>query len=239
MRKKIRTLLVFILLFALLLSCSAASAAGKKLKAGNTLTFGRFEQDADEENGPEDIEWTVLEVKKDKALVISTNVLTACDYATTEDLKPQESDWEKSHLRAWMNDTFLNSAFTEEEQKAILLTDVSNAADQGNKKWKMPASGDTQDRVFALSVKERNKYFKKDAKAMSLATPWAIRHGVKTDTFMTGGVETAAWWLRSPGDAWDSAAAVSPTGALYQGYNNCDLGARPAMWIDLNADILN
>lgn len=238
MKKTSQTLLIFLLLFAILLSCSAASAAGKKLKAGSTIIFGRYEQDADEENGPEEIEWTVLEVKKDKALVISTNVLAAVDYAT-EDLKPKESDWEHSNLRAWMNDTFLNAAFTEQEQKAILLTDVSNAADQGNKKWKMPASNDTQDRVFALSVKERNKYFKKDAKAMSLATAWAIRHGVKTDTYMTGGIETAAWWLRSPGDAWDSASAVSPTGVSYQGYNNCDLGARPAMWIDLNADVLN
>ena len=36
-----------------------------------------------------------------------------------------------------------------------------------------------------------------------------------------------------------AASAVSPTGVSYQGYNNCDLGARPAMWIDLNADVLN
>ena len=38
---------------------------------GSVVTFGRYEQDNDLSNGPEPIEWTVLDVRDGKSLLIS------------------------------------------------------------------------------------------------------------------------------------------------------------------------
>ena len=38
---------------------------------GDLITFGTYEQDNNPDNGPEPIEWVVLDVKDHKALVIS------------------------------------------------------------------------------------------------------------------------------------------------------------------------
>ena len=46
--------------FALLFAVSAATAEG--VAAGDTILFGTYEQDNDPDNGPEPIEWIVLEV---------------------------------------------------------------------------------------------------------------------------------------------------------------------------------
>lgn len=38
---------------------------------GSIVAFGRYEQDGNEENGPEEIEWVVLDVQDGKVLLLS------------------------------------------------------------------------------------------------------------------------------------------------------------------------
>ena len=51
------------------------------------------------------------------------------------DVKPYNTQrvditWEQCTLRAWLNNDFINTAFTTDEQAAILLTNVDNSVAQ-------------------------------------------------------------------------------------------------------------
>ena len=50
------------------------------LKVGDIVQFGRYEQDNDLENGPEPIEWRVLEIKDQAALLLSRSILDLKSY---------------------------------------------------------------------------------------------------------------------------------------------------------------
>lgn len=76
-------------LLALLLILGAAVQAegspethdgGAALAAGDCVAFGRYEQDNDSSNGPETIEWTVLDVQGDQALLLSRFPLEQVPY---------------------------------------------------------------------------------------------------------------------------------------------------------------
>ena len=101
---------------------------------GSFITFGTYEQDDNDSNGKEDIEWLVLEVKRNKMLVISKYTLAVREYCTN--LKGGVNvygTWETSYVRNWLNNDFLNSAFSEEE-KALIPTVVVSADKNPNYK---------------------------------------------------------------------------------------------------------
>ena len=221
-------------------------------KVGSIVTFGRYEQDNDTKNGPEEIEWIVLDVDDNKALLLSKYGLDAKQYN-----KAYEGvTWETCSLRSWLNDEFLKAAFTEEEQSAILLTDVDNSKSQGYDGWAgwpddVISGNDTQDKIFLLSVAEAKKYFdismknKNNLKARCVPTAYAIANGASINKeWKTADGEIAGrWWLRSPGRHQNRAAHVLGSGALNSTHvsaNNKHYGggvARPALWINLEADI--
>lgn len=67
----------FLLCAAVLITCLPFQAAAKpkklskSVKVGDTVYFGKYEQDGNKENGKEKIEWKVLSKKGKKALLIS------------------------------------------------------------------------------------------------------------------------------------------------------------------------
>ena len=82
---------------------------------GETITFGRYEQDSDPENGPEPIEWLVLASQGDRVLAVSLYALDCRQYHESF----TEVTWETCTLRGWLNDEFLNTAFSYEEKAGI------------------------------------------------------------------------------------------------------------------------
>ena len=54
----------------------------KNAEVGDYITFGLYEQDNDLSNGKENIEWLILELKDEKALVISKYALDSKPYNT-------------------------------------------------------------------------------------------------------------------------------------------------------------
>ena len=101
----------------------------KTLRAGNSVLFGTYEQDDDTDNGPEPIEWIVLDVQDGKALLLSRYGL---EQMIDKDSYRSTDSWETCVQREWLNGTFYDSAFTETEKSAILLTDVDNSDEQGS-----------------------------------------------------------------------------------------------------------
>lgn len=242
-------LLMVIILIAVLIP--TAIHVGKKSKqnakytVGNYITFGTYPQTADgTDNTP--IEWLVLDRKDDKALLISRYGLDS--HSRMSDAYYR--DWEQTSLRKWLNDGFLNKAFTSEQQELILLTTVDNSRNQGYSGWNTDKDRlfnlhytDTQDKIFLLSYAEANKYFGvtyengENMKARVAPTAFAIANNAwVSDKFKTESGEAAgAWWLRSPSENQLCAAYVDKDGSLSDFYlDSRNITARPALWIKVN-----
>jgi hypothetical protein len=252
--------IIIVMIAALFLAGTVTACAentGGKAKAesfrtvGNIVTFGRYEQDNDLSNGPEAIEWIVLDVvdgENPRALLLSKYGLDAKQY----NHRYEPITWEECSLRRWLNNEFLKTAFDAKEQDAILLTEVDNSPEQGYIEWADVVSGnDTQDMVFLLSCAEAKKYLdvtpenKQNIKARVAPTPYAIAQSAwENNKYLTADGEPAGrWWLRSPGRYEYRAAHVIGNGSLQNSHVSAAADhygggvARPAIWVDLNADI--
>lgn len=196
-----------------------------KANPGDTVLFGEYEQDNNTSNGKEDVEWLVLEVKDGKALVVSKYALDCKQYNTSN----TDVTWETCTLRKWLNNDFINAAFSSYEKAMIPTVTVSadkNSTNPGNA---------TQDQVFLLSITEANKYFGSDSARQCKPTDYAFANGAYVNS-VNG---NCGWWLRSPGVTQysaHSAAYVHNSGGVYE--SGCDVNistsaVRPAMWISL------
>ena len=194
----------------------------------DTIRFGRYEQDNIADNGYENIDWIILEVKEGKALLISKNVLDCRQYDEDSWLHP---DWEQSDLRSWLNHGFFQTAFSKEEQKAILQTDVP--AEANPYAIEPNRENNTEDRIFLISFLEYEKYFPNNTGACKPSN-FAQRYGSCTD--VSSGTENASWWLRTTGITFNDAVSVKGTGfaAVLGRLKYVDGGVRPAMWISLD-----
>ena len=197
----------------------------KVAKVGDYVFFGAYEQDNNTANGKENIEWLVLEVKDGKALVTSKYALDCKPYNTSY----TDVTWENCTLRRWLNNDFINAAFSAEEKSMIPTVTVS--ADN-NPDYSTNPGNATQDQVFLLSVTEANKYFNSDSARQCEPTDFAVANGA----YVNSNNGNCWWWLRSPGDDQSYAADVTYDGDVYERGSsvNYDISAvRPALWIDL------
>lgn len=180
----------------------AAAAWRAQFDAGNTVQFGRYEQDNNTSNGVEAIEWIVLANDGDTATLISKYALDARPYNT----EGKSVTWETCTLRKWLNGDFLNTAFSAEEQAR--LETVTVTADK-NPKYDTDPGNDTQDKVFLLSIDEVNTLFSGDEARRCQATAYAKAHGAYVSD--SG---NSWWWLRSPGYGTNYAAHVHYVGSV-------------------------
>mgnify|MGYP001036542408 CR=1 FL=1 len=197
-----------------------------KANVGDTVSFGSYEQDNDISNGKEDVEWLVLEVKDGKVLLISKYALDCQQYNTSY----TKVTWETCTLRKWLNNGFVNAAFSDNE-KAMIST-VTVSADKNPEYSTNPGSA-TTDKVFLLSINEAEKYFSSDEARKCAPTAYAKAQGAYTSN------GTCWWWLRSPGDDQLGAALVDSVGDVYYNGNYVNIDGdcvRPALWINLDAE---
>lgn len=196
-----------------------------KAKPGDTVFLGTYEQDNNTSNGKEDIAWLVLEVKDGKALVVSKYALDCKQYNTSN----TDVTWETCTLRKWLNNDFINAAFSSYE-KAMIPT-VTVSADK-NPDYSANPGNATQDQVFLLSITEANKYFNSTGARQCEPTDYAVANG----SWESDSGNFCWWWLRSPGVTQDSAAYVYSGGDVIESGNAVDIGTsavRPAMWISI------
>ncbi len=208
-----------------------ASTPGLRLpdgtKAGDIILFGSYEQDNNPYNGTEDIEWLVLAKEKDRVLVISRYALDCRPY----NAKEQEVTWETCFLHGWLNDTFLNNAFSADEQAMIRTETVT--ADR-NPSYGTSPGRDTTDKVFLLSIAEVNQYLTGESARKCQATAYAVKRGAYINP-LDG---NCWWWLRSPGMNSFLAAIVNYVGSVgYDGVrvHTWDGAVRPALWINIES----
>ena len=201
----------------------------RRAEVGSYVFFGSYEQDNITSNGKEDIEWLVLAKEGNRALLISRYALGCQPYNTSR----TDTTWETCSLRKWLNGTFINNAFTADEQNSIQRTTVT--ADK-NPSYSTSPGNKTTDKVFLLSIAEANKYFDSNSARACSATAYAKAQGAYTNSDNGN----CWWWLRSPGYNSHYVSRAYSIGSIdYYGSNvNFDYDAvRPVLWISLDASL--
>lgn len=193
------------------------------IAVGDTITFGMFEQDNNSDNGKEQIEWIVLAKDDSTIFVVSKYALDCQVYKNIRG----GVRWENSELRTWMNDDFFNSAFTSQEQSMILTMDVSA---EPNPQYNSDPGNSTNDRIFALCIREVEQYLNWSEAKLCIPTAYAKAQEVYVD-----GNGYCQWWLRNPGKSLERSVTMNCDGTVnYSGdYTQYTAGVRPAMWINL------
>ncbi len=215
---------------------AAAKVAAERevaLQPGTQIAFGCYPQTAEGiDNTP--IEWIILDRHGQNALVISRYALDVQPYHKHSN----NVTWETCTLRSWLNDVFINKAFTAAEQSGILMANVDNSRSQCDSRYNTAGGNDTQDRVFLLSYAETDKYFGRtdDATASRVGpTAYAINQGaaISPNCQTSDGSVAGMWWLRSPGANLSSACLVSCDGFGSYEVSYTHIAVRPAIWLDL------
>ena len=170
------------------------------------VTFGHWEQDNDFDDGPEPLEWLVLERDAETVKLISLNVLRQEPFHD----EYGRVTWETCSLRPWLNGEFMEQAFTPWEQEQLVLTTVTADA---NPEYGTDAGNDTQDRVWLMSAKEALTYFDTDAERIACPTEWGVNHGCRP----SGDAGACFWVLRTPGRNQENISAVN-----WDGEVSCD-----------------
>lgn len=190
-----------LLLLSLLVICAQAEIA-----AGDMITFGSWHQDSNARDSSP-IQWRVLEVQDDKALLISDKALESRPF----DLYRVDATWDICTLRAWMNTELLNEAFTSDQQKAILVTTLDNGA-------QCPP---TEDKLFLLNYSEVARYLSEEELIARYTQYAACKDGYSDVAFS---------WTRK------SDRMINMVGTECSDLFQMGNGAvRPAMWVSLSA----
>lgn len=170
-------------------------------KVGDSIYFGKYEQDNNTSNGKEDIEWLVLAKDNKYFLLISKYALDCQPYNENKSVT-----WEKCTLRKWLNNDFINAAFSEAERAKIPTARVT--ADR-NASYDTNPGNDTNDKIFLLSILEADQLFVSNSARQCKPTAYADLKGVWTKDNVH-----CDWWLRSPGVNDYNATFVSHGGGV-------------------------
>ena len=221
------------------------------------IYFGNYWQEdtngdgkADKKDDKTPIKWRVLSVNGDDAFLISDKNLDVQRYNNTE----EKVSWETCTMRSWLNgygasdnvceadytsDSFINNAFSAEEQSAIMTTKVVNEA---NPNGVVQGGNDTSDKIYLLSVSEvqNEKYgfLSSDSRTQKrkvTATAYVQDGGEIQSDYIYGIQEY--WWLRTPGANYNYASCVESWGQVDTFYKAVDINmccVRPVLHLNLS-----
>ncbi|MDO4321670.1 MAG: DUF6273 domain-containing protein [Lachnospiraceae bacterium] len=206
---------ILLILVVLLMSVSFVQAeAMENTDVGSIVTFGSYEQG----NGEAPIEWIVLDKQEDRVLILSRYALDCKPFHETEDWNVT---WAECSLRSWLNEDFIDSAFSEEE-RARIISVTNTTAD----------APDTQDSVFLLSLDELNAYLPNEESRITEATEYTVEQGGRVSR-TTG---KTYWWLRTKAMSDDCVHMVKYDGTADEFGDSMEAAfytVRPAVWVDI------
>ena len=201
---------------------------------GDLVLFGSYEQDNNSDNGKEAIEWIVLSRTDDELMLLSRYGLDCKAYNESKD----KTSWKSCTLRGWLNDTFYNTAFSQDEMKKIKTQKLKNLA--GGK-----AQKETEDKVFILSYEDAlnpdygfiDDIYEKDPLRACIPTKYATEQGLYIDDeiWTTDEDDLCVCWLRTLNESKKYACALGDVGIIMVDYlvDDNEVGVRPAIVISL------
>ena len=196
------------------------------LEVGQVIRFGHYEQDNNSSNGKEEIQWKVLAIEGNKALVISLYALDCQQYNALY----TSVTWETCSLRKWLNETFYNKAFGTYHKNRIISSSIIA---EDNPIYGTESGNNTTDQVFLLNITEANEYFKADSGRRCTGTEYCYAQGA----YKSSSGNSCWWWLRSPGYDSEHAASVYYVGSVISSgeeVNGIGGAIRPVIWIDIS-----
>ena len=186
---------------------------------GETFLYGTYEQDNELVNDKEPIEWVILERDGKRLLAISKYVLDCQPF----DMGNTPVTWESCSLRKWLNETFLDAAFSAEEQERLQTVILSEDGDR-------PYT--SQDRVFLLSADEGDQYFASANERICRTTESCLA-SFQANHIVVNANGVVFWWLRTPGIDSDCERIVFEDGSMPNLVTSgLPGGVRPAVWLD-------
>lgn len=197
-----------------------APEAMPSLKRGDLVMLGTYPQWGDD---PQPLEWIVLDVQQDRALLLSRFGLDSKKY---HDVGGSVT-WEYCTLRQWLNEEFYDQAFSAQDQQLILETEVT--ADP-NPRYDVDPGDNTYDQVFLLSFNETEYYLPTDQDRLCYPTSYAVMQGA----YEKGGMGGCWWWLRTPGESRAFAGSINSDGSVDYAtgsVNSPKAAVRPAIWV--------
>ena len=197
----------------------------------------------------EPMKWRVLQNEGDTLLLLSDMVLD-CQYYVRSDRKVK---WADCSIRSWLNGyspynnigwAFNATGFSEEEENAIVTSDLTNPA---NPFHGTNGGSDTQDKIFLMSVPEMtneaygfpSNYMTYSKTRQLKATDYAKAMGVWMGSRNGIYDDNAIWMLRTPGSYSQTISLVYWFGHVYQdGYyaDRAYYGVAPALRVDASSD---
>ena len=198
--------------------------------------FGNYPQSDVTGNTSEPIKWRVLSVTGNDAFLVADKNLEVNQYHDTY-LPSYKAEpyvlWEDCTLRSWLNgygssanyskrdyttDNFMDRAFSNAEQQAILTTNLSN---QDNPAYGTEGGNNTSDKIFLLSYEDitNPSYgFAEDLEADKARerqnTAYVAAGGMLQSGYMEAAGCTDEWYLRSPGASRPFAVNISMDGRV-------------------------
>jgi hypothetical protein len=216
----------------------AEAEIGKVPRIGSTYSFAGYD-------------WRVLDVKNNRALLISEKVLEERPYHRPGG----EITWEQCTLRKYLNEEFYNKLGV--AKSAIVETRINNPKNQ----WYDTMGGNaTIDKLFLLSLDELVKFFGDSGDLLNKRRKNCYGKVKNDGRFIVDSYDSARiakdgrgrvlkWWLRSPGLNSSHAANVNLNGSVSVSGVDVDVdfdldygldfdkffycGVRPALWLNL------
>lgn len=199
----------------------------------------------------EPIRWKILKEEDGKAFLLAEIALDSQNYYTSDQSHEVDgatvgaNNYQHSTIRAWLNETFYNTAFSALQKELILTTKVDNStlstsSSVGEDIENADVCDDTQDKVFLLSAQEHAIYLSKASEAGRKGTDYAMCQGVQAaisngTTNYSETLEGNCYWLmRSPSGFKGYVAICDYRGVRVNtlAQESCN-GIVPALWIKL------
>ena len=212
--------------------------------------FGRYKQNNISEK--EAIEWRVLSVDGDEALLLADKVLDSKQYHEGDEKVYDDvtisinyhCTWETRSLRKWLNSDFVYEAFVKAERAKIKKVTIKN---DDNPVYGTEGGNDTKDKIFLLSMDEvyntaygfNSEYDAEDAARECKVTDYARINGAFRRKSALDYEGNGYWLLRTPGVKGNEAYVYyDGCGRTLGCPNFCDyFGIRPALRINLSSDV--
>ena len=219
LKKTISLLLMFMTMFFSPVACADLDFQPDLDSSLPRTFFGHYEQNGSLTDGPESIEWYVLDDQDGDCLLLSKYILDARalqarDAEASADKSSKEISWKTCSLRDWLNGEFYDTSFSGAEKDAIDGT--------------LSHGQSAHDTIFLLDSDELDKYIPDSKNRIAFPTQSAINNKLGLSAANGAG----EWWIRSPARSEEKAAKIGAVGLIGEYWAmNVTIGVRPCVWV--------
>lgn len=139
----------------------------------------------------EDIKWSIYGNYNENILLISKYILDSLFYSSLC------NNYEESFLRDWLNNDFINTAFSDAEKDLLEIVKVNNGLDSTTDYTNDFLSQDTYDKVYTLSASDLKSLYYINNLKIKTGTDYAYIQGL-LDYSQFSSIKKNSWWLRTP-----------------------------------------